>query len=249
MKQVTKIASVIIVTKNQKILLEKSLPILLKQNFKGKYEIIVVDSGSTDGTREYVQKLSVKLIKIPPEDFVFARAFNMGAQKSVGEVLIRLSGDVIPKNNNFLQEMVDPFKDKTVGGVYGKYIQTGKRGYSHPNFWPPERFPKTVTKYSIKPNLFNIFFKMDEFMNLAGGCCAIRKSTWLKRPFNEKIVGGEDADYSLYIHLKGYSVVCNPFAEVIHEHKIEHLNAGFWPEIHWRIVFAIQTFKLLLTGR
>lgn len=248
MKQVTKIASVIIVTKNQKNLLEKSLPILLKQNFKGKYEIIVVDSGSIDGAREYVQKFSVKLIEIPSENFVFARAFNIGAKKAEGEILIRLSGDVIPKDNNFLQKMVDPFKDKTVGGVYGKYIQTGKKGYSHPNFWPPERFPKTVTKYNINPNLFNIIFNMGELTSFAGGCCAIRKSMWLERPFNEKIVGGEDADYSLYIHLKGYGVVYNPFAEVIHEHKIEHLNAGFWPEIHWRIVFIIQTFKLLLIG-
>ena len=53
----------------------------------------------------------------------------------------------------------------------------------------------------------------------AGGCCAVRKSTWEKRPFNERLLAGEDAEYSWFLHLIGYDIVYNPKAVALHEHK------------------------------
>ena len=245
------LASVIIITKNQKSLLQRSLPILLKQKLHGEYEIIVVDSGSTDGAKEYVSSLPIRLINIPPENFRFARAFNIGADQAKGEFLIRLSGDAIPRYTDFLAEIVKPFKDKKVGGTYGRYIQTGRKGYSHPNFWPPERFPDQTTRYSVKPNFFEMFFgdknhNVDYVMNFAGGCCAIRRKRWEARPFNEDLLAAEDAEYAVYLHLLEFDIVYNPKAEVVHEHKIEHLNAGFLRESWWRIVYFWELVKLFL---
>ncbi|HET7099198.1 MAG TPA: glycosyltransferase family 2 protein [Patescibacteria group bacterium] len=243
------LASIIIITKNQKDLLQRSLPILLKQELKGEYEIIIVDSGSTDGAVEYIKSLPVKLIQILPEDFRFANAFNTGAKFANGEFLVRLSGDVVPRDKKFLSEIIKPFKDKKVGGTYGRYIQTGKKGYSHPNFWPPERFSDKIVRFRVKPNLLKIIFNIDHLTsltNFAGACCAIRKSIWMTRHFNENILGGEDAEYAIYLHMKGFDIIYNPNAEVIHEHKIENLNAGFWKELSWRIVFSIEIFKLFL---
>lgn len=246
-------ASVIIITKNQKDLLQQSLPILLKQDLKGGYEIIVVDSGSTDGAREYVKSLSIKLVEIPSENFRFARAFNIGARHASGEFLIRLSGDAIPIKDNFLAEMIEPFKDNKVGGTYGRYIQTGKKGYSHPNFWPPERFPDRTIRFSKRPFFFKTYFgknnrERDIVTSLAGACCAIRRKMWQARPFNENLLGGEDAEYAVYLHLKGFDVVYNPKAEVIHEHKIENLNAGSYVETLWRIIFHWEYLKLFIRG-
>lgn len=245
--------SVIIITKNQKNLLKRSLPVLLKQNLDSGYEIIVVDSGSKDGAKEYVKTLPVKLINISPENFRFARAFNIGAKQAKGKFLVRLSGDVIPKNENFLNEMVKPFTDKTVGGTYGKYTQTGKKGYSHPNFWPPSRFSDEVVRYSVKPNFFRFFLGnnqkyIDYVTSFAGGCLSIRKRDWEKRRFNENLLAGEDAEYAIYLHLIGLDIVYCHKAEVIHEHKIESLNAGFWPEILWRLTFYGELAKLFLTN-
>ena len=53
-------ASVIIITKNQKEFLHQTIPTLLSQKFSGSFEIIVVDSGSTDGAVEYVKTFPVK---------------------------------------------------------------------------------------------------------------------------------------------------------------------------------------------
>lgn len=245
--------SVVVITKNQKELLQQSLPTLLKQKLNGKYEIIVVDSGSVDGAKGYIKSLPVKLIEIPSQKFRFARAFNIGAKHAKGEFLVRLSGDAVPRKDNFLAEMIEPFKDIAVGGTYGRYIQTGKRGYSHPNFWPPERFPDRTIRFSKKPSFFNTYFGKNNrnrgiVTSFAGACCAIRRKMWLKRHFNENLMGGEDAEYATYLHLKGLDIVYNPKAEVVHEHKIENLDAGFYIENAWRIIFLWEYLKLFIKG-
>lgn len=246
------IASVIVITKNQKHLLKKSLPRLLEQNIRGGYEIIVVDSGSTDGAREYVDSLPVKLVRIKPEAFNFAKAFNTGARKAKGKYLVRLSGDAIPNSSSFLKELLKPFDDPKVGGTYGKYIQTGNEEYTHPSFWPPERFAERTTRYSVKPSLLRYLLDKNYFEEItifAGGCCALRRSFWRKRPFNERLFGGDDAEYAVFLHLSGYDIVCTPKAEVVHEHKKVTLKGGFWDETKWRIVFVREILRLWITKK
>jgi len=213
-------ASIIISTKDQKSYLQKSLPVLLNQNFKDKYEIIVLDSGSTDGAKEYIESLPVRLIKINPKSFNYSHALNVGAQKAQGEYLVCLSGDTIPIGRNWLSEIIKPFRDPKVGGTYGIYTISGRKGYGYPDFWPAERFPKRLTRYSVKPPLFGNFETRRKVYNFAGACCAIRKNIWQKRPFNERLIGGDDAEYAWFLHLIGYDIVCNPKAKVLHEHKI-----------------------------
>lgn len=254
------LASVVIITKNQKDLLKKSLPILLNQKLKGDYEIIVVDSGSVDGAVEYIKSLQVKLVQIRPEDFNYAFAFNKGASEAKGDYLIRLSGDCIPLSGDFIQELIKPFDDNKVGGTYGKYTISGKKGFGYPSYWPASRFPKKITRYSVKNRMFigivEIGKARSEIFNFAGGCCAIRKSIWSKRPFNESLSEGEDAEYAWFLHVVGYDIVYNPKAVVLHEHKSKlgyevykwfkphHLR--FWYEIlkYWTLrMLGVDTYK------
>ncbi len=253
-------ASVVIVTKDQKDFLQRSLPVLLNQDFESDYEIIVVDSGSTDGAREYIGSLPVKLVKIQPETFNFAKAFNIGAKKAKGKYLVRLSGDVVPIGKNWLNETIKPFEDPRIGGTYGIYTITGREGYGYPDFWPAERFPQKLTKYSVRPtplmgvNLFGIEFGDDKVrekvFNFAGGCCAIRKDIWQRRPFNEKLLAGEDAEYAWFLHLIGYDIVCNPEAKTTHEHKLVRSKDNSFLASRgitkWQWVFSWQIAKYWL---
>lgn len=219
------VASVIIITKNQREFLEKTLPVLIEQNLREQYEIIIVDSGSTDGAKEYARSLKkVRLVEIPSKNFNFARAFNVGARVARGEYLIRLSGDAIPIGKSFLKELLSGFEDEKVGGVFGKYTTSGRKGWGYPDFWPAWRFPKKRTRYKVGPfplmglNLFNLAIGPKAYM-FAGGCCGIRRVVWKMRPFNEKLIAGEDGEYSWFLHMIGLDVVYVPSAKVLHEHK------------------------------
>lgn len=240
-------ASVIIITKNQKHLLQKSLPVLLSQDFEGKYEIIVVDSGSTDGARNYVESLPVKLIKISPKSFNFAKAFNGGAKKAKGQYLVRLSGDAIPIEKNFLTEILKPFTNAKVGATYGRYIITGREGYGYPKYWPAERFPKKLIRHHVSPNPLKMIVSnkfWERVTSLAGACCALRGEISMERPFNERLIEAEDAEYAWFLHLVGYDIVYNPEAKVLHEHRVGQLkNTPFYsewcPKWFWQLSWEI----------
>lgn len=237
------IASVIIITKNQKDFLRKSLPILLSQNLQEQYEIIVVDSGSTDGAIEYIRSLPITLVEIDAKSFNYAYAFNSGAKKAKGTFLIRLSGDCIPIEKNCLQELLRPFEDPKVGATYGKYITTGKKGYTHPAFWPPERFPASITRYSMESSFFlgviNSQQEKEKIFNLAGGFCAILRDIWNQRPFNTRLYEAEDAEYAWFLHLIGYDVVYTPYAKAIHEHKVS-TKKNLKRQALWMILFSME---------
>lgn len=241
------LASVVIITKNQKEILLKSLPVLLKQNLEDKYEIIVVDSGSTDGAVEYTKSLPVKLVEIRPETFNYVKAFNTNAKNAKGKFLVRLSGEVIPTKTDFLAELLKPFTDEKVGGTYGRYTLSGRTGYGYPAFWPAERFPKKITTYSVRPNPFKMLFNkkhLELVTNFAGGCCAIRREIWEKRPFNENLIAAEDAEYSWFLHTIGLDIVCNPRAVVLHEHKIKKGGLNLLPK--WKLVLIKEYSKYYL---
>lgn len=236
-------ASVVIVTKNQKGFLQQTLPILLHQKFFGGYETIVVDSGSTDGAVGLVKSLPVKLVQIPPENFNYASAFNLGASWAKGEFLVRLSGDCIPQRIDFLTELLRPFSDPRVGATYGRYSISGRPGFGFPPAWSASRFPNKLTRYHIRPNFISSMSLMGEtsekLFNLAGGCCAVRKEIWKKRPFNENLAEAEDAEYAWFLHLIGYDIVYNPRAVCLHEHKISRrFYRPLQVKINWMKVLA-----------
>lgn len=234
--------SIVIITKNQLEILQKSIPVIKAQNFTKGFEIIVVDSGSTDGAVEYLKSQKVNLIQIKPEEFGYARAFNIGASKAKGKYFVRLSGDAIPVGDNWLKEMMFDLEDPNVGAVYGKYTISGRKEYVYPNFWTAKKFPNKKIVFSVKPNLL-IGLKMDKVTSLAGAGYASRKSIWDKRNFNESMIAGEDAEYAFFLHLMGYDIVYNPKAVLLHEHLINHNKPNFWSHF---IVLGMSKWQLLL---
>ncbi len=105
--------SIILPAHNEESVIEKSLKSILKQ--KGNYEIIVVNDGSTDKTREKVEKLMKKYrgkIKLINFDKGHSAAFarNRGSEVARGKWLIFIDADHIVEENfitkveNFLKK-------------------------------------------------------------------------------------------------------------------------------------------------
>src|ERR1700720_1582367 len=80
-------------------------------------EVIVVDSGSTDGTCGVAEQQAARLLNIAPEHFAHSVARNQGAEHASGEYLLFMVQDALPLTNLWLREMVGALEDNELAAV------------------------------------------------------------------------------------------------------------------------------------
>ena len=106
--------SIIVSTKNRKELLEKSVNAMLSQECMGKYEVIIVDDGSTDGTFELAKKLekanpNVRALRKEKSSGP-AAGRNLGIRNSKAEFIVILDDDCVPEKG-WLEMLLKPFSN------------------------------------------------------------------------------------------------------------------------------------------
>lgn len=119
--------SIAILAKNERRNLEQSLPRILDQKGHAAAELLVVDSGSTDGTVEVVRSFGerdrrVRLLEITPESFHHARTRNEAVSAIAGRYVVFLGGDAIPMNDDWLASLVRPVLEGRVMAAYGRQV-------------------------------------------------------------------------------------------------------------------------------
>lgn len=105
--------SALIVTRNEKEYIEKSLVSLIAQTYpKDRYEILIIDGMSNDGTREIIQRIRIQYqdnIQIQMLDnpkYLLASGWNIGIKKSQGDYVVRIDAHA-KVSSDFLQKNVD----------------------------------------------------------------------------------------------------------------------------------------------
>jgi glycosyltransferase involved in cell wall biosynthesis len=106
-------ASIVVATYNRENLLGKVLEAMLDQDYP-KYEVIVVDDGSTDGTSEVAKKYPVKFFSQPHRGPAAAR--NLGIKNAAYPVIVVMDDDCLPEKN-WLPELMKGFGNENIGIV------------------------------------------------------------------------------------------------------------------------------------
>ncbi|MEX0796835.1 MAG: glycosyltransferase family A protein, partial [Acidimicrobiia bacterium] len=101
-------ASIVIRCYNEAEHIGKLLSELKRQSFSD-FEIVVVDSGSDDGTLEILQSEDVALEHIRKENFSFGRSLNIGCRAATGEFLVFISAHCYPEHENWLANLIAGF--------------------------------------------------------------------------------------------------------------------------------------------
>ena len=206
--------SILVLTKNEATNIERSVGAVFEQDTTLPFEVVVVDSGSTDGTLEMLAKYPVKLIQIRPLEFHHSKTRNLLAENSQGELLVYLGGDAWPVSNSWLSYLVEPFADAAVGGVYGRQIP--KPGSS------VERKIALAQMYGEQReerHLGNRNGKGFQFYHFSTVNCALRRRVWERFRFPEEQKIFEDAAMGKNILDAGLKIVYTPSAAVYHSHE------------------------------
>ncbi|MDD2730704.1 MAG: glycosyltransferase family A protein [Candidatus Portnoybacteria bacterium] len=112
--------AIIIRTKNEQKYLGAVLEALSSQTYKD-FEIIIVDSGSTDRTLEIAKKYPAKIFTIPPRNFSYPYALNYGIERSsAAKYIVIISAHSIPISNTWLADGLENFyRYEKIMGIYG----------------------------------------------------------------------------------------------------------------------------------
>lgn len=122
-------ASVLIPVRDRIRTVEDAIRSVLKQKTKFKFNLIVVDNYSTDGTTEVIKKFESdeRLIHLIPErkDLGIGGCWNLGVHHpKCGKFVVQLDSDDVYSDENTLQKMVDAFYDQNCAMVVGTYMMT-----------------------------------------------------------------------------------------------------------------------------
>lgn len=196
--------SLVIRTYNEEKHIGRLLSGVLQQTMQD-FEIILVDSGSTDATLSIVSRYPVKVESIRPEDFTYGRSLNVGCRSARGQYLVFASAHVYPVYPDWLERLVAPFADDKVALSYGK-----QRGDSR------TRFSETQVFAKMFPSQSN-FKQVHPFCNNANA--SIRRDLWLEQSYDESLSGLEDLAWASWAIDQGYHLAYAADAEVIHVHE------------------------------
>ena len=194
--------SVIIRTYNEEKSIRACLQRVFSQKFDGDFEVIIVDSYSTDKTIQIARQFDTKIFYLP---FSSGRSINYGINKSTGGHVIILSAHAIPVDDNWMSNLTRNFDDQKVAGIYGRQIPR------------PDCNPMDARDLA---SLFGGERKIqtgDPFFSNANS--AIRRAIWNQIPFDDRAKATEDRLWAQRVLDRGYVIVYEPSAAVMHSHN------------------------------
>lgn len=220
--------SVLIRTYNESKWIETVLKSIHGQSYKN-YEIIVVDSESTDNTIDICKKYGCKIVNIKKSDFNYSYASNVGIKNCAGEIVNFLSGHSVPVNNDYLERAVRHFANNNVMGVYGevKALPDGsitEKLFHYMGYKNSQR-KGVISEIEVHPGILSC---SNAFIN---------KEFAKNNPFKIELgKGGEDVEMAHNIIKNKYSIIKDPNLLVMHSHGSNLLK--FLKEMKaWRTMY------------
>jgi glycosyltransferase involved in cell wall biosynthesis len=193
---------VIVRAKDEAASIGRVLELLREQDLGGEeLELIVVDSGSTDGTPAIARRAGATVIEIPAASFTFGGSLNTGCEAASAQVLIALSAHAFPPDSGWARRMLAWFDDPLVACAYGC-----------PNAPDGGDLCEPVVQDEAHARRYPYW----GYGNPAGG---FRAELWRERPFRSDMPGTEDKEWAWHWLQRGLHAVIDPALAVEHDHS------------------------------
>jgi threonine dehydrogenase-like Zn-dependent dehydrogenase/glycosyltransferase involved in cell wall biosynthesis len=200
--------SVLVRTLNERRWIEPLLRSLGEQTL-APLEVVVVDSGSHDGTQDIARRHTDKLLEIDSDSFSFGYALNQGVAACRGDLIAIVSAHTLPMHTRWLAALRAPFgADPASSGLAVTYGM--QRGGQDSNYAECRDFISRFPTRSRRQPCG------DWYCNNANSL--IRRDLWNAHPFDETLPGYEDIAWARYWSEKGLAV------EYVAEGGIYHVH-------------------------
>ncbi len=177
------------------------------------FQVIVIDSGSTDGTPERAEAAGFQVERIPPEAFGHGRTRNLGIQLARGDVVCFLTDDVLPVSPDWPLRFARALSDPGVAGVYGR--QVPRDATTMEMFFVSINYPSGSLRYEPRPEGHHPRPGRVVFSNAFS---AVRRDVALDIPIPEDADYSEDQIWARRALAAGYSIAYEAGAEALHAH-------------------------------
>jgi rhamnosyltransferase len=214
-------SSILILCKNEAANIGPCLEAVFEQKGAGPFEVIVVDSGSTDSTLEIVRSYDVRIEEIAAKAFHHARTRNYAASLANGEILVYLAADAFPASENWLRALLSNFEDEKVGAVYGRHMPKAGSSFERKDALGALYGEERIVKGPETRNRLGYRYYMMSTVN-----AAIRRNAWAATNFPEDLKVFEDIGIAKRILDRGWKIVYEPAASVYHSHQ--HTTLGLF---------------------
>lgn len=208
--------TIAIPTRNAGVLLPRLLDAVFRQETASRYEVLAVDSGSTDGTLDVLRSRPVRVMTLPREEFNWGRTRDFAYEHARGSIVVNLSQDAVPMHVTWLDHLIRPLSDPDVGASCGSSLPDPERSFRQ---FPWERngyfyFTREIAKFVAR------YGKGLSFAN-----SAVPRAVWARLRFDEQPTG-EDFQFQTKLHAAGLKIVFPDDAPVWHHHN--YTLGGLW---------------------
>lgn len=244
-KQKEVFVTIVIPTKNGGPLFGQVLEGVLNQQVPWIFEVLVVDSGSTDETLSMVAKYpEVRLLRIDPREFGHGKTRNLAVAAAAGDYIAMITQDALPCTPFWLVELLKPaLADERIAGVFGRHI-----AYPSASVFTRRELEQHFAGFLLRPvselddqNRYLTDEGYRQFLYFfSDNNALLRRSVWERIPYPD-VDFAEDQAWARAVIEAGYRKAYAHEAAVYHSHNypvLERLQRSFDESYALNVLFG-----------
>lgn len=232
------VVSIVVLTRNGAREIRQCLAGIYSQENPPPFEVVVIDSGSSDRTLEIAKTFPVEVTEIAQHEFGHGRTRNLGASLARGKYLVYLTQDAIPANGRWLSSLTNTLEqDSRVAGAYSRWLPKAKCSPIDARLIRDMFGPTKETRSLEGLEETDVLAHMPHMMRFSNVSSCLRRTVWQSIRFDSSLQYAEDQQWARAVLESGHTIVYEPRSVVYHSHS-DPLKLRFKREFDAGIAFA-----------